>query len=270
MRFRISEITPRRIYEAIIRRLQEIPHNVSWSYLKGVSTRNRKNIYAFHNRHKGERCFIIANGPSLKNMDLTPLQNETTIGMNRIYLLFDEWGFKTTYLACINELVLDQFYEDIRKLNQPKFLNWNRRRLFLTDSNSVFIKLGLSLKDTFAQDLTNEISSGGTVTFAALQLAYYMGFKEVIMIGLDHNFVEKGRPNKTEIRHSDKDESHCHPNYFPKGIKWQLPDLLRSEQAYALARKAYEEDGRVILDATVGGKCDIFEKVDFNTLFANK
>ena len=68
-----------------------------------------------------------------------------------------------------------------------------------------------------------------------------MGFKEVIIIGLDHYFVEKGRPNKTELRTADKDESHCHPDYFPKGIKWQLPDLYRSEIAYAHARKAFEK-----------------------------
>ena len=94
-----------------------------------------------------------------------------------------------------------------------------------------------------------------------------MGFKEVILVGLDHNFVEKGRPNKTEVRAADVDESHCHPDYFTKGVKWQLPDLLRSEKAYSIAREAFESDGRRILDATVGGKCEIFDKVEFSSLF---
>jgi hypothetical protein len=34
-----------------------------------------------------------------------------------------------------------------------------------------------------------------------------------------------------------------------------------------MARKAYEADGRKVLDATIGGKLDIFEKVDYESLF---
>ena len=50
-------------------------------------------------------------------------------------------------------------------------------------------------------------------------------------------------------------------------LDMQLPDLDTSEQAYLLAREAYEADGRQILDATVGGKLMIFSKVDFISLF---
>jgi len=129
-----------------------------------------------------------------------------------------------------------------------------------------YLRFGFGITDHFQSDITQSMYTGGTVTFATLQLAYYMGFKEVIIIGMDHNFVEKGRPNKTEIRTADKDESHCHPDYFPKGIKWQLPNLYRSEIAYALARKAFENDGRRILDATIGGKCEVFKKINFNSI----
>lgn len=268
MRIKISEVTPLRVYEAIARRTGEIPHMLAWKRRKGLALRNRGRIGRYQNKHNGERCFIIANGPSLSNMDLTPLANEITIGMNRIYLLFEEWGFSTTYLASINELVLEQFANDIEGLGLPKFLNWNRRNYFPNeDENTMFLKLGYGVKDKFGYDLTKGISSGGTVTFVSLQLAYYMGFKEVILVGLDHNFTEKGRPNKTEVRATEKDESHCHPNYFPKGIKWQLPDLYRSELAYALARQAFEADGRTTVDATIDGKCKIFEKVKYEDLF---
>lgn len=267
MRFKLSEVTFRRLYEAGMRRLHEMPHKNAWNRMDGLSRRNREKIESFRDRHKDERCFIVANGPSLSKMDLSPLKGEVTIGMNRIYILFEQWGFNTTYLACINELVLEQFSEDIEQLTIPKFLNWNRRDYFTEDTNTIFLKLGLGLNDTFGQDLTKEISSGGTVTFACLQLAYYMGFKEVVLVGLDHNFVEKGRPNKTELRVAEKDESHCHPNYFPKGVKWQLPDLMRSEQAYSLAKDMFERDGRRIVDATVGGKCEIFDKVKFDSFF---
>jgi hypothetical protein len=93
-----------------------------------------------------------------------------------------------------------------------------------------------------------------------------MGFEQVILIGVDHNFVTKGDANKTVTSQGD-DPNHFAPNYFGKGFKWQLPDLETSERAYRMARAAYEDDAREVLDATVGGKLTVFPKVNYTTLF---
>ena len=77
---------------------------------------------------------------------------------------------------------------------------------------------------------------------------------------------KKGKPSETETRAGEQDQSHFHPQYFPKGSKWQLPDLLRSEIDFSLARKAFEADGRKILDATIDGKCPVFERIEYSTL----
>lgn len=270
MRIKYKEITLLRIYEAIKRRLFALPDVVEWK-LSNYSKRNRNLLREYKDIHKGKRCFIIANGSSLKNMDLSVLKNEFTISMNRAYLLYDDWGFIPSYYICINELVIEQFANDISRLKMPKFINFNRKDLFpdrIHDDLLMFTRYGFGLNDQFQSDITKIMSSGGTVTYASLQLAYYMGFDEVVIIGMDHNFVEKGLPNKTEVRKSSTDESHCHPDYFPKGIKWQLPDLYRSELAYSIARKHYEFNNRNIIDATVGGRCDVFEKNEFNSLFS--
>jgi hypothetical protein len=267
-RFKISEITPQRLWSAFWRRLEDIPHWLAWNGSSFFSVRNKQQLMSYKNIHSGKRCFIIANGPSLKAMDISALKNEITFGMNRIYLLFDQIPFVPTYYVCVNELVLEEFSKDIQGLPMPKFLNWNRRSLFnQNDPKTNFLRYQLSMHDTFGYHPEKILSSGGTVTFASLQLAYFMGFSEVILIGLDHNYVEKGTPNKVEVRQSTQDESHFHPNYFPKGVRWQLPDLLRSELAYQSARNAFEQAGRRILDATPGGKCQIFEKVEFDHLF---
>jgi hypothetical protein len=55
--------------------------------------------------HRGKRCFLIGNGPSLKQTDLSLLKNEFTIGTNRIYLAFPELGFSTSYYLSVNDLV---------------------------------------------------------------------------------------------------------------------------------------------------------------------
>jgi len=100
----------------------------------------------------------------------------------------------------------------------------------------------------------------------ALQLAYHMGFNEVILVGVDHNFTTKGLANTTIISDGD-DPNHFASNYFGKGFKWQLPDLEGSERAYRLAKDAYEKVGKRIIDATIGGKLTIFPKVDYIGLF---
>jgi hypothetical protein len=83
---------------------------------------------------------------------------------------------------------------------------------------------------------------------------------------VDHSFKQKGEPNKTIVSEGD-DESHFDPKYFGKGFRWQLPDLETSELAYRRARQAYEAAGRRIVDATVGGKLDVFPKVEFDHYF---
>jgi hypothetical protein len=104
------------------------------------------------------------------------------------------------------------------------------------------------------------------VTYVALQLAYFMGFEEAILIGVDHNFATKGLPNTT-VTSSGDGPNHFAPGYFGKGFKWQLPDLEGSERAYWLARQAFEAAGRRVVDATVGGKLEIFPKVEYQQLF---
>ena len=268
MRIKLKEISINRISEAIQRRLVNIPNEIIWAlnFYKGYK---KNDLKAFFNIHAGERCVLIANGPSLKKTDINLLKNEITVGMNRIYLLFDNLGFNTTYYTVSNELVISQFKSDIEKLSSIKFVNWNARKFFSACSNLNFLKMNLSIEDKFSINIVNGIYSGGTVTYATLQLLYYMGFAEVIIVGLDHNFYDKGQPNKTEIRKAEVDANHFHPNYFPKGVKWQLPDLHRSELAYIKAKKMYEADGRRIIDATIGGNCTIFEKADYYSIFAS-
>lgn len=266
MRFTLNEFSLDRLMAALWRRLDDIPHALAWRSLDGEKYRQR--LLQFRDLHRGERCFILGNGPSLASMDLSPLRKEITFGLNRIYLLFDRLGFLPSYYVCVNELVLVQFADEIRGLNMPKFLNWNCRRYFdVPDETLHFVRMRLSLSDRVQTDATRPLYGGGTVTFAALQLAYFMGFRTVVLIGVDHRFVNHGIPNRTVVRSSEKDANHFHPDYFPPGSKWQLPDLRRSEIAYSLAREAFERDGRRILDATVDGHCPVFEKIAFETLF---
>lgn len=219
----------------------------------------------YHNCHAGQRCFIIGNGPSLNQMDLSPLKHEITFGMNRIYILFEKLGWQTTYFACVNPTVVDQYGRDIEQLPMPKFIGWHARNMMRFTESTILLAPDIK-RPYFSPNPVHTLWEGATVTYAAMQIAYYMGFSEVILIGVDHNFVDKGDPHKLVVTESH-DANHFDPNYFGKGVRWNLPDLETSEIAYTLARDHYAANGRRILDATVGGKLQVFPKVDFASLW---
>ena len=215
--------------------------------------------------HRGQRCFIIGNGPSLKETNLDYLRDEYTFGLNRIYMLFPELGFTTSFYLSVNSLVIEQCADDIRALPMPKFVSWRSRNLIRPSHDMAFLHTTYS-GPKFAHDVRGRLWEGATVTYVALQLAYYMGFDQVILIGVDHSFVSQGKPNTTVVSQGD-DPNHFHAGYFGKGFRWQLPDLDTSERAYLMAREAYEGDGRQVLDATIGGKLTVFPKIDYASLF---
>lgn len=267
-RISTQELSFGRVYDAVWRRLRDLPNAIAWNVNSGISEVNRSRLARYSDRHKGQRCFIMGNGPSLGNMDLSKLSDEITFGLNRIYLLFDKLPFIPTYYVSINDLVLEQFAHEISVLKMQKFINWNCKSFYnFSDPSVAFIRISIALGDKFNRQITRPFYSGGTVTYVAIQLAFIMGFSEIYLIGVDHSFADKGTPNKIETRVSDVDENHFAPDYFPKGVKWQLPDLLRSEIAYGIARGEIEKGGRHILDATAGGKLTVFEKVNFEELF---
>jgi hypothetical protein len=249
-----------RTYDALLR-LPELPQ----ANLHPWRRASKRNLALLRNIQPGRRCFIIGNGPSLRDMDLGKLKNEVTFGMNRIYLLFPELGFTTTYFVSINDLVIQQCAEDIRALSIPKFLAW-RSHTFIQPTPDMSFLYTTYTGPKFSRNVGGRVWEGATVTYVALQLAFHMGFEEVILIGVDHNFVSTGNPNQT-ITSAGDDPNHFSPNYFGKGFKWQLPDLQTSEMAYRMARSAYEQAGRQVLDATRGGKLNVFPKLDYDSLF---
>jgi hypothetical protein len=217
-------------------------------------------------RHEGERCFILGNGPSLRKTDLSLLRRETTFGMNRIYLLFDELGYSTTYYVAINTLVIEQSAREIKRLSMPKFITWRGRKWMADDPGTIFLDTDYTPPATFSTDAAGRIFEGSTVTYVALQLAFHLGFEEAILVGVDHHFSTAGPANVTVVSQGD-DLDHFSSSYFGKGYRWQLPDLAASERAFRLALEGYRAAGRKVLDATIGGKLQVFPKVDYDSLF---
>jgi hypothetical protein len=226
--------------------------------------RSLRELSDYRDRYRGERCVIIGNGPSLREMDLSPLASEFTFGLNRIYLMFDEIGFRTSFLVVVNKYVAEQCGPEIADAGVPTFVSWHARRHMPAGTAPTY--LCTIRRPGFTHDVRNGLWAGATVTYVALQLAYHMGFQEAVLIGVDHSFATTGTPNALVVSAGD-DPNHFDPAYFGKGFRWQLPDLDTSEIAYEMARRAFASAGRRIVDATVDGKLQIFPKVSYAELF---
>jgi hypothetical protein len=241
-----------------------------------ASLRDRDEIREFRDLHRGQRCFILGGGPSLKHLDPSTMKNEFSFGVNGIFLIYDWLGFEPTYYAVEDFLVYQDRFDDIKsrvKQSTCFFPLQFDRNGFREPSHRYYTAL-YEFEETenwprFSLNPAKQMWIGGTVTYVCMQLAYYMGFEEVYLVGMDHSYTKPGHvvaQGNDWTSHGD-DPNHFHPDYFGKGYRWHDPRSDRMERAYRAARKAFEADGRRIYNASVGGKLEAFDRVDYSSLF---
>jgi len=126
-------------FSRILNRFRVMPYYLNWRWSSEGLRHARAVLEPHRDRYKNSRCIIIGNGPSLRKMDLGILRGELTFGLNRIYLLFPEWGFRTNFLVAVNRFVLKQYAEEIRSLQMLKILNWMHRGPYTPDEETAFI-----------------------------------------------------------------------------------------------------------------------------------
>lgn len=225
-------------------------------------------IRKFKDIGKGKRCFIVATGPSLRVEDLETLyeHKEICFSMNKIYNIFSQTSWRPDYYMAQDAHMIDEVGDVLANLDVPnKFIGaipsgfWKRNG---TETAVKFYSVLESISDKMPGFSCNPdiyMYDGKTVSYACLQMAIYMGFKEIYLIGVDFNY-------ETDI--------HSENNHFV-GYHGGQKDLNLFPFQYACVAKAYmvakdyaEKAGLKIYNATRGGKLEIFERVDFDTLFA--
>ncbi|WOO43007.1 6-hydroxymethylpterin diphosphokinase MptE-like protein [Rubellicoccus peritrichatus] len=247
-----------------------------------VPTPDFSQLVRFKDMHKGERCFIIGNGPSLNQIDLGLLSREVTFGVNGIFYMTRRSGFKPTYHVIEDNHVVEDNLEAIRAFRpQARFLPEKYAEL-IGDSDETFYlpaDWGFYYKNhpyyetpRFSEDITKAIYVGQSVTYLNIQLAYYMGFSEIYLVGMDFSYEIPSRA-KTQVFSitSDSDDpNHFHPDYFGKGKKWHFPKLYNCYKVYSFANEYIHARGRKIENATIGGKLEAFPRADIKNLFGEE
>ena len=218
-------------------------------------------------------CFLIGNGPSLRTEDLTVLHNNRikTFASNRIYNTYDNTPWRTDFFVSEDEYVLDEIQENVNKMECkykfiPVHLKWYKN-IYIPKAiyfNQSFYRDGDEKK--FSEEISTDIVCRGTVITTCAQLAIYMGFKKLYLIGVDHNFSRMTDKNGNLIIDNNvKDHYGVEKNADEKTKG--LFNIDNATQAFMDLKDFAEERGIKIYNATRGGKLEVFERVDFDKLF---
>lgn len=220
---------------------------------------NRR-LEIFKDCNKGKRCFIVGLGPSLKESDLNVLHDngEISISMNSIDKIFDKTKWRPDYYEAYDFRVENQV--DIDSLDVKYKIIGDTLKTFSQNAHddSVFINHVLydfseKFEPSFSENFAQYCSAGATITYECIQFAVYMGIKEIYLLGVD--FSGYGNQGATY--------GHFYEEKAPDGICFYKQNLL----AYQSAKKYADAHGIKIYNATRGGNLEVFERVDFDSLF---
>ncbi|MGN6208010.1 6-hydroxymethylpterin diphosphokinase MptE-like protein [Asticcacaulis sp.] len=245
------------------------PLTLSRVQLKGPH-RPARELAALRDIHRGRAAWIIGNGPSVRLEDLEAIPTgDVVFAFNRFYLSYADHPLREDYVVSADAQMVDDFGQEIieRSSGLPLFC---RPREALSHLRGRFVALtpGNSALPVFSTDPAHFVSVGGSSVFVALQMAWYMGLRDIRLYGMDYSFNtvlsdDLGGGGVMAVN----DGNHFIPNY--RGDRpWHPPSWADIATGFLNARIAFELDGGRIVNATRGGRLEIFQRMDLPDLIA--
>lgn len=273
--------------QILIYEKQEIFHDIYNDLINWSD--DTKKIKEFNNKHIGKRCFIIGNGPSLKISDLEKINNEISFASNSIYALYAHTDWRPTYYCATDSVFCKQIMSEKKNVImlldgcKAAFTSITGEGIYYKDDADIeklyYIRsLTKRLNDGFPEfsvDCSKYVYSSSTITYSMLQLAIYMGIKEIYLLGIDFSFsVERynNRIIKNNVYNHMKEIEVEEKKGVSKaliakyGVSY-LADMDLQLAGYQKAKQYADAHGIKIYNATRGGKLEVFPRVDFDSLF---
>jgi hypothetical protein len=250
------------------------------------------NVRKFQNlrdKYKGKRCFVMGNGPSLKETPLEKLNGEIVWGVNKCHLLYDRISWRPTFFCAADRRVTAHIAPEIDeqsvKLPQTTFFlpeefqslrDWkDRPNIIWTKEKLQDPKLGAD--GYFASNPPDYLRTPNTVTITCIQIAVFMGFNPIYLIGCDTRFsmpeglssgegqvIDPGTGELIEgfalTMEGDSDPNHFDPEYLKKGDPWSAPNIGGQIYGYNRVKEKCDNLGVEIFNSTVGGDLDVFPR----------
>lgn len=234
-----------------------------------------REISRYKDIHKGERCVVIGNGPSLSAKDLQTLHNNhvITFGTNRVFHVFGDTAWRPDYYVSEDMTILESIQKEISQVPCkarfiPINLKWDKG-IEISGATWFYMDYTSPMKQTngLSLDAARAVRCRGTVTTSCIQLALYMGFTEIYLIGVDHNYSRYIDSNGNVIEDPTVKDyfSSAYDTDFKNVISRNLGDTTL---AYISVEELSRELGTFkVYNATRGGKLEVFQRVDFDEIF---
>ena len=265
--------------------LRSLMHlKIRFNYINSESER----MFSFRNKYKDSRCFILGNGPSLAQHDLNLLKNEFTIGSNGILNNKTPSSFIPSFTVLEDSKAALHFCTAFQSDEQSvKFISRNNSYLF-HKSDTIYFFNPLYFENEkdwtenvrFSFDFNEYVYVGYTVNYIALQLAFYLGFKTVYLLGVDHTygkeFDQKHLNNQGKsIQITAEDllllkNSHFNSQYsnLKIGSSFNIPSWDKQRENYQMADVVFKRSERTIINCTPQSALDIFPYQSFESIFS--
>ena len=228
-----------------------------------------KELEIYKNIHKGKRIFVIGSGPSLRIEDLDTLHqnHEICIASNFTYRAYSMTSWRADYYCIGDGEAIKLWEKDQPDMQGEVFLGdsyhyftsaYNKNAHYFHRKNEAYYPNPAR----FSDDLTKGLYDGATVTYLMIQLAAYMGAKEIFLLGVDHGWKEGAKLSETHfikdyLTEDDKVTKYNRQIYRKDSIG----------KAYEGAELYSRKHDFRIYNATRGGYLEVFERVDFDSLF---
>ncbi len=237
-------------------------------------------IRSLKDSHRGESCFVIGNGPSLLPKDLDQISEAgiPSIATNRIYYIFSQTIWRPTYYMCLDPAIVAAELEKIvEKGTYQKFINyrfkpyrknWQDNIHFLCTYSRFSIDSSKMTFESLSEDLSKYGTKTATVTANGIELAVYMGFKTIYLLGVDNKYAAQRQKDGT-ITIDQSMKSSYFQGMQENAALGKPIQALNSNENYEVAKNFADTHGVKIYNATRGGKLEVFERVDFDELMKN-
>lgn len=210
-------------------------------------------IKKFKNIHQGERCFIVGTGPSLRMSDLELIKKEYSFSVNSIVLSFEDTAWRPTYYAIQDKFAYLKLADIIREAKMPYVFNGISDKFMTPVMDIEYIPFPLNILDhgkgtlnqrtKFSDDAYDVVYAGHSITYSVIELAVYMGFKTIILLGVDCDYSKEVNHIKAYLAQGD-------PNA-----------AFLMMESYKVARDYADTHGIKIWNATRNAKMDVFERI---------
>lgn len=233
---------------------------------------NYEKLLKYRDKHKGKRCFLVANGPSLTVEDLNLIKNEYTFGCNKIYYLFNQTDWRPTYYCILDRDYIARYQDEIfSHLDMPIFTNdyiaerikpANKRNVIY--SQQIYYKRFKAWPNLMSYTYATK---QGTIMSYVMAVALYMGFSEIYVLGMDNTGTIAG--NHFEGYKEDR-ELEENINRRMKENKWGNDHWKNETEIEMMEFRKYAEKHKIkIYNATRGGKLEIFPRINLNDCFTS-